>query len=54
MLELQRALAGAPVGGGAPPEAAEFDRLFQRGTVAGVVLNVLLITIVFLMVFKPM
>ena len=54
MIELQRSMAGAPVGAGAPPEAAEYDRLFRRGTAAGLVLNALLIAIVFLMVFKPM
>jgi len=53
MIELLRAMAGAPVGAGAPPEAAEYDRLFRRDATVGMVLDAILVTIVFLMVFKP-
>jgi uncharacterized membrane protein len=53
MIELQRAMAGAPVGAGAPPQAAEYDRLFRREAAVGMVLNAIVVTIVFLMVFKP-
>jgi uncharacterized membrane protein len=53
MIELQRAMAAAPVGSGPPPEAAEYDRLFQRDAVVGTALDVIVVVIVFLMVFKP-
>jgi hypothetical protein len=45
--------AGPPPAGGPPPQAAEMATLGQRMGVVGPILNVILIVILFLMVWKP-
>jgi hypothetical protein len=45
--------AGPPPAGGPPPQAAEMASLGQRIGVVGPILNVILIVILFLMVWKP-
>jgi hypothetical protein len=45
--------AGPPPVGGPPPQAAEMASLGQRLAVVGPVLNIFLIVILFLMVWKP-
>ena len=45
--------SGPPPAGGPPPQAAEMASLGQRMGVVGPVLNVILIVILFLMVWKP-
>jgi uncharacterized membrane protein len=56
MNALQAELAApgvAPAGGGAPPQVAELESLGQRVGAVGAVLNVLLVVIIALMVWKP-
>jgi hypothetical protein len=45
--------AGPPPVGGPPPQAAEMASLGQRMGIVGPVLNIILIVILFLMVWKP-
>ena len=45
--------AGPPPAGGPPPQAAEMASLGQRMGIVGPVLNIILIVILFLMVWKP-
>jgi len=54
MGELMREMVAAgPPAGGPPPQAAEMESLGQRIAVTGLTLNVFLIVILVLMVFKP-
>lgn len=53
MLAIQAQLADGSAGAESQALAAEYDKLYQRMAVVGGVLNVLLVVIVFLMVFKP-
>ena len=46
-------IAGGPPAGGPPPQAAEMEQLGKRIAPVGAVLNLLVIVIVGLMVFKP-
>ena len=45
--------AGGPPAGGPPPQVAEMEQLGQRVAIVSGVLNVLLVVLVALMVFKP-
>lgn len=45
--------SGPPPAGGPPPQAAEMATLGQRMGVVGPILNIILIVILFLMVWKP-
>jgi hypothetical protein len=45
--------AGPPPAGGPPPQAAEMATLGQRVGMVGPILNIILIVILFLMVWKP-
>ena len=47
------ASGGPPTGGGPPPQVAEIEARGKRVAAVGGLLNVLLVTIVVLMVFKP-
>ena len=55
MRALMAELAELPPGSGtgAPPQAAEYDRLYQRTAAVGGTLDVILVVIVYLMVFHP-
>jgi len=46
-------IAAGPPAGGPPPQAAEMEQLAKRVAPTGAVLDLLVIAIVFLMVFKP-
>ena len=48
-----RDAGGAAARGGPPPQAAEMEQLGQRLGVVGPILNLILIVILFLMVWKP-
>jgi uncharacterized membrane protein len=50
---MREVLAGPPPAGGPPPQAGELEQLGQRLGVVGPVLNVILIVILFLMIWKP-
>jgi uncharacterized membrane protein len=50
---MREVLAGPPAVGGPPPQAAEMETLGKKLGVVGPVLNLILIAIIFLMVFKP-
>jgi len=50
MLEVEQ---GPPPSGGPPPQVAQMEALGQRLAVGGGVLNVLAVTILFLMIWKP-
>jgi hypothetical protein len=50
---MREVLAGPPPVGGPPPQAAEMEQLGQRLGVSGPILDVILIVILFLMVWKP-
>ena len=50
---MHEVLAGPPPTGGPPPQAAEMEQLGQRLGVVGPLLNLILIVILFLMVWKP-
>jgi uncharacterized membrane protein len=45
--------AGPPPAGGPPPQAAEMEQLGKKLAVVGPVLNVMMVVILILMVFKP-
>jgi hypothetical protein len=51
--ELAFRLAAGPPAGGPPPQAAEMEQLGKRIAPVGAALNLLVIVIVALMVFKP-
>lgn len=46
-------VAGGPTTGGPPPQAAELAALGKRLAMAGMVLNLLVVVLIALMVFKP-
>jgi uncharacterized membrane protein len=50
---MRETLAGPPPAGGPPPQAAEMEALGKKLGVVGPVLNLILVVILFLMVFKP-
>jgi hypothetical protein len=50
---MREVLAGPPPAGGPPPQAAEMESLGQKLGVVGPVMNLILIVILFLMVWKP-
>jgi uncharacterized membrane protein len=53
-LTAQLAAAGPmPAAGGPPPEVAEVEALGKRAGLVGAILNVILVVIIYLMVFKP-
>jgi len=43
----------APAGGGPPPQVAELEACGKKAAAVGMVLNLLVVVILFLMVFKP-
>jgi len=50
---MREVLAGPPPAGGPPPQAAEMAELGKKLGVVGPVLDIIMIVILFLMVFKP-
>lgn len=53
MRGIQAELVADPAGAGAQGLAADYDKLFTRTAAVGAVLDLLIVVIVFLMVFKP-
>ncbi len=50
---MREMLAGPPPAGGPPPQAAEMQQIGQKLGVVGPALDLIMIAILFLMVFKP-
>jgi hypothetical protein len=50
---MEEMLAGPPPAGGAPPQVAEMQTVGQRMGTVGAILDVILVVIIFLMVWKP-
>ena len=50
---LQEMLSGPPPAGGPPPQVAEMQTIGQRMGTVGPILDLILVVIIFLMVFKP-
>jgi len=50
---MEEMLAGPPPAGGAPPQVAEMQTIGQRMGTVGAILDVILVVIIFLMVWKP-
>jgi hypothetical protein len=50
---MEEMLAGPPPAGGAPPQVAEMQAVGQRMGTVGAILDVILVVIIFLMVWKP-
>ena len=46
-------VSGPPPAGGPPPQVAEMQSIGQRMGVVGPLLDLILVVIIFLMVFKP-
>jgi hypothetical protein len=50
---MEEMLAGPPPAGGPPPQVAEMQTVGQRMGPVGAILDVILVVIIFLMVWKP-